>query len=192
MTDVKQRILEAAKTLYGEDGAAGLSMRKVAKQAGVSAMASYRHFESKEQLMHHLQVHGFSLYAQLQAEIGDDVTGWDRVVANSTAYGRFALRHPAYFRIAFMATDELGTLKTLTPEGQRIIEGTFRFSVAAMLGAGVPPEQATLETVRHWAHIHGLVALHLAGRLRFHGDDFEAFFASELAFLVEQLQARFP
>ena len=192
MGGVKQRILEAAESLYTEDGAAGLSMRKVAKRANVSTMASYRHFENKRALLHHLQVRGFAVYASLQEAIPPSPDPWATVRESTRAYIRFALEHPEYFKIAFMATDELGELKGLTEKGRAVIEGTFQRPVAWLIAAGVPAEHAQAEVVRAWAVMHGLVALHLAHRLDFlQVDDFEAFAMAEMDRVCLEMRARY-
>jgi AcrR family transcriptional regulator len=187
MSDVKQRVLEAAKTLYADGGYAGLSMRRVAKEAGVSTMASYRHYENKEHLLHELQVHAFALYIEKYLrpllEIADP---WQAVRESQRAYGRFALDDTAYFEIAFMATDEITGLKALTEEGRATIEEAFETSVEITRRA-VGAEHALKETLRGWAMMHGMLALHLAGRLKFLDVEFTDFYESEMDEYFERL-----
>lgn len=190
MSDVKRRVLEAAKTLYAENGYAGLSMRKVAKTAGVSTMASYRHYENKDHLLHALQVHAFEVYVHkyLRPLLSID-DPWDAALASMMAYGAFALEDSAYFKIAFMATDQIKGLKTLTDEGKASIEEAFR--IPLMLTTKVVGKEAGMqETIRAWSMMHGLLALHLAGRLRFMQVDFVEYYRVQVERYVEELRAR--
>src|SRR5690606_21099108 len=62
LADTKTRIIESARDIYLQEGLHGLSMRKVAKLAGVSTMAAYRHFDSKDELISHVVMQGFLLF----------------------------------------------------------------------------------------------------------------------------------
>src|SRR5689334_14589066 len=54
MSDTKQRILDAAERLIGEQGFAGTSLRQIIAEAGVNLAAVHYHFGSKEELLHAL------------------------------------------------------------------------------------------------------------------------------------------
>jgi len=194
MSTVKHRVLDAAKTLYAESGTAGLSMRKVAKLAGVSTMASYRHFANREHLLHHLQVHAYEIYTALiepQLAIDDP---WEAVRYGAEAYLKFALEDTAWFKIAFMATEEFKGLRGLTKDGEALIEGSFRIPMT-VFGRAVGDENASSEVIRGWAHMHGLIALHLADRLRFFlpsEEDFVRHFRREMEHYLAELRKRYP
>lgn len=180
VVDVKRRVLTAAKRLYAKKGYAGLSMRKVAEAAGVSTMATYRHYENKDHLLHELQVYAFSRYtAKYLRPLLEIEDPWEALRGCLSAYCRFALDDGAYFKIAFMATDEIQTLKELTAEGKATIEEAFRIPLQITANA-VGEEHALAETTRGWFFMHGMVALHLAGRLRFMNVDFDTYVEAEL------------
>ena len=105
------------------------------------------------------------------------------------AYGRFALEDTSYFKIAFMATDQIKGLKTLTDEGQASIEEAFRIPLQLTTSA-VGKEAGMDETIRAWSMMHGLLALHIAGRLQFMTVDFAEHYDKEVEHYFEQLRDR--
>ena len=58
---LRKRISEAAQELFLEGGLEGVSMRKVAKMAGVSAPAIYRHYENKDDLLREIIDEGLQI-----------------------------------------------------------------------------------------------------------------------------------
>mgnify|MGYP001820631667 CR=1 FL=1 len=112
MTAVKQRyhhgdlrtaLLDSALEIIGELGPHGLTIREVARRAGVSHAAPYRHFKDKNELILAVVERGFELMnATMQAKkeaAGDDLL--NQFAASGLAYVDFALNHPAYYRIMF-------------------------------------------------------------------------------------------
>jgi len=185
----RERILAAAQRVYASEGYAGFSMRKVAKEAGLSTMASYRHFPDKDHILHELVVHGFALFGQSQQRLLELSDPYERVRAGCDNYRRFAEDNPSYFELMFMATDDVKTLKMLTPEGAQTMAATFFFSRRAARDCGAPREIATQESVSMWAQMHGLIALHAAGRLGWI-DDYDAYFATEMDRMVADFRRR--
>jgi len=62
VSDTRQNVLQAARQIYLQEGLAGLSMRKVARDAGISATAIYRHFEDKEAMLISVVAQGSHLF----------------------------------------------------------------------------------------------------------------------------------
>src|ERR1700679_3842692 len=102
--DLRNGLLEAARSILEEEGLAALSLRAVARKAGVSHAAPYRHFPNHEALLVELAMEGF---AELQEEIVAAGTGpglvADRVSDICGAYMRFVARRPALARLMFGA-----------------------------------------------------------------------------------------
>ncbi len=96
----KDRIFDAAKSVLEQDGIAGLSVRKVARCAGVSPMAMYNHFADKDALLNALMEDGFAAWEKIVRAIRtqDPVSWLERLMA---AYMEFALREPHRFDAAF-------------------------------------------------------------------------------------------
>ncbi|MEU7901570.1 TetR/AcrR family transcriptional regulator [Actinoplanes sp. NPDC049118] len=135
--DLRAALLDAALGLLDDDEA--FSLRAVARRAGVSPNAPYRHYEDKEALLSALAGCGFDRLAD-RLEASADLAGMARV------YVAFALEHPGLFRLmygrptanaAWARTAEILASRVATP--------------ALQVGA--------------WALVHGLAVLLLDGKL---------------------------
>jgi AcrR family transcriptional regulator len=93
---------ESARAILEEEGLEALSLRSVARRAGVSHAAPYRHYASREALLADVACEGVSNLraelAQASAAPGDKS---ERIVRVATAYLRFAFRHPGLMRLIF-------------------------------------------------------------------------------------------
>ncbi|HEX5281664.1 MAG TPA: TetR/AcrR family transcriptional regulator [Micropepsaceae bacterium] len=93
-----------ARAILEEEGLAGLSLRSVARRAGVSHTAPYRHYASREALLADIACEGI---AELRAELAQAAAApadkSERIVRFATVYLRFAARHPGLIRLIFGA-----------------------------------------------------------------------------------------
>lgn len=100
--DLRNALLDAARAILEEESLAALSLRAVARRAGVSHAAPYRHFPNHEALLVELAFEGF---AELRAEIAEAVKAQgakaDRISNVGAAYMRFVARRPALARLMF-------------------------------------------------------------------------------------------
>jgi AcrR family transcriptional regulator len=102
--DLRNALLDAARAILEENGLADVSLRAVARKAGVSHAAPYRHFPNHEALLTELAVEGF---AEMRAEIVAGATGaqagskTDRIAKIGAAYMRFVAKRPALARLMF-------------------------------------------------------------------------------------------
>jgi len=100
--DLKNALLNAARAILEEESLAALSLRAVARKAGVSHAAPYRHFPNHEALLVELAMEGF---AELRAEIASAASSpgaeSDRIANLGAAYMRFVARRPALARLMF-------------------------------------------------------------------------------------------
>ena len=102
--DLHNALRQSASAILEEQGLAALSLRAVARRAGVSHAAPYRHFPNHESLLAELAADGF---AELRARVADagsqsDAQG-DKIAAIGGAYMRFAAQKPALTRLMFGA-----------------------------------------------------------------------------------------
>jgi AcrR family transcriptional regulator len=166
--NLRQAVLEAAVQLLEEGGLGALSIREAARLAGVTHQAPYRHFSDKAELVAAVALEGFrKLHESVgaaRALAGDDASA--RLDAAGVAYVKFAVDHPAHFRLMFgadvgdksqypqlrAAADALmGTLVQTIVEAQR----------AGAVRAGDPLDLA----LTGWATVHGLCSLTIEGPL---------------------------
>lgn len=75
----KQRILEEALVMFGENGYKGTNLRELAQRLGLSKSALYRHFESKEDIWN-------CLYEKMESRYGESFGSEENMppVPNST------------------------------------------------------------------------------------------------------------
>ncbi|MFC6937680.1 TetR/AcrR family transcriptional regulator [Actinomadura yumaensis] len=99
--DLRAACLQAARELLEEDGSAALSLRAVARRAGVSATAPYRHYADRDALVSAVAAQGYRELAEHLAAAHPSPESPEDLAAVAVAYVRFALDHPALFRVMF-------------------------------------------------------------------------------------------
>ena len=152
--DLRETLIAAALAML--EGGEEPSLRAVARAAGVSAMAPYRHFQDKAALLAAVAQRGFAmLYEALSAaDQSSDARG--ALLAQGIAYVAFARAHPALFRLMFASP--LGRLVKATEDA-----GTY--GILAQRVAELVPDDAASATLACWSIVHGLATLELDGRL---------------------------
>lgn len=116
--DLRRTLLEASVGLILERGLDELSLREVARRAGVSPAAPYHHFQSRQDLLAALALDGFAMLAESMrtARASKQADGAsERFRATGLGYIGFALSHPAHFRLMFRPS--LVPPEVLPPEG---------------------------------------------------------------------------
>lgn len=155
--DLRSALIEAGvRTLEGTNAEA-ISLRELARSVGVSATAVYRHFPDKNALLAALADAGVARLGEAQ-RIASDAAGGGAAgfAATGRAYVRFALAHPALFRLAFAHGAYAAAPTQSSDEASRMLRG-----YAEEFG-GADAERLTLQA---WAVAHGLAMLMLDGRL---------------------------
>ena len=169
--DLRQALLDAALVILQTKDAKALSLRGVARQAGVSHTAPYRHFADKAALLAAVAEAGFIEFGQyLQNAV--DAAGADPVASlklTGVAYVRYALDHPVHFRLMFDS-------HTLKPDGEIVASSLYQTSrktfqilvdiiragqASKKFASGDPERLAT----GRWALVHGIAMLLLDGML---------------------------
>ena len=100
--DLRNGLLEAARAILEEESLSALTLRAVARKAGVSHAAPYRHFPNHEALLVELGVEGFQELRQYIVEAAK-ISGpeSDRIANIGAAYMRFVAKRPAVARLMF-------------------------------------------------------------------------------------------
>ncbi|HET9564870.1 MAG TPA: TetR/AcrR family transcriptional regulator [Mycobacterium sp.] len=93
--DLKATILAQAAALVAERGADGLSLRELAREAGVSHAAPAHHFTDRRGLFTALAAEGFGMLAQALTAARPDF------LDAALAYVRFAIDHPGHYEAMF-------------------------------------------------------------------------------------------
>lgn len=168
--DLKNALIAAGLALLASEGVDRLTLRAVARRAGVSHTAPYRHFANKEALLAAIAEDGFAqLAATLDAAlgVGDQATviaatrsATGRVVAGGLAYVQFAQQNPAIFRLMFSPmVGDRSHYPTLYLAAKR----AFNLLLAAIVAGQGQDEfvagPADVLTMSLWAMVHGLATL---------------------------------
>ncbi|MFF5984592.1 TetR/AcrR family transcriptional regulator [Streptomyces olindensis] len=154
--DLRRAILTAALDAIAVDGPSGLSLRDLARRAGVSHAAPAHHFKDRAGLLTAIAAEGFGLLAAALREAAD-------LKEAGVRYVRFAREHPAHFQVMF-APELLraGDLELTT--ARALASDALREAVTA-----VPPEgrgaDARLAGVAAWSLAHGFATLLLSHNL---------------------------
>ncbi|MGD1853606.1 MAG: TetR/AcrR family transcriptional regulator [Leptolyngbyaceae cyanobacterium] len=175
--DLRQALLDAALVILQTKDVKALSLRGVARQAGVSHTAPYRHFADKAALLAAVAEEGFVEFGRyLQAAV--DATAADPVAslkATGVAYVRYALDHPVHFRLMFdchaLEPESMATTSSLYTTSEKtfqILVDIIRTGQTA--GKFRPGDPKVLATGR-WALVHGIAMLMLDGMLPGKGED---------------------
>lgn len=157
--DLRAALIEVGLRLLAERAAEDVSLREMAREVGVSATSVYRHFPDKSALMRALAGEGLERLAVAQQAAAQGHEGAASFAATGRAYVRFALAHPALFRLIFSASapsqagGEVEALRMLRAHAAEVS--------ATEAGSG-ESEHAAL---RAWALVHGLAMLMLDGQL---------------------------
>jgi AcrR family transcriptional regulator len=154
--DLRRAILTAALDVIAADGPSALSLRDLARRAGVSHAAPAHHFKDRAGLLTAIAAEGFGLLATTLREAAD-------LKEAGVRYVRFAREHPAHFQVMF-APELLreGDLELAT--ARALASDALRDAVTA-----VPPEgrgtDARLAGVAAWSLAHGFATLLLSHNL---------------------------
>lgn len=160
--DLRAACLRAARELLEKDGSAALSMRAVARRAGVSPTAPYRHFPEREALVSAVAAEGYRELAEHLGAAHPAPGTPDELAAVAVAYVRFALDHPALFRAMFAEPCVPGTPDN--SERAAAIAAITEY-VRGIVRRAFPAADPDALWTAVWALVHGLAFLHLDGKL---------------------------
>ncbi|HMA51347.1 MAG TPA: TetR/AcrR family transcriptional regulator [Magnetospirillaceae bacterium] len=181
-SDTARSILLAARSLLDEGGTSAVSMRKVAEQVGITAMAIYRHYPDHAALLIALSDQGFTeMAAVLQATpLAGDIS--DRLVAACEAYLDYALVNPRLFELMFLARRPgARQFPRDFKAGLSPTANLFAALVEQGIRAGDLRDDDVWEiTFEMGALLQGLIMLYLGGRFDGGPEDFRLFYRRSL------------
>ena len=155
--DLRAALLHSAGNILEKEGVEGLKLREVARQAGVSHTAPYRHFPERESLLAALAADGYAMLGKAQREAAS-ASG---LRGMGEAYVRFALDHPQRFRLMFGGTVQISKHPALREIATRTFEG-----LSGALSARTPGAPGARDaSLAAWALVHGLAQLLLGDRI---------------------------
>jgi AcrR family transcriptional regulator len=157
--DLHAACLSAALELLEEGGATALSLRAVARRAGVSPAAPYRHYADREALVSAVAAVGYRELAERLAAAHPAPSTHAQLASVGVAYVEFALEQPALFRMMFSEPCDRDNEERVAATAA--VSLYLREIVARCFPRADP--EALAPAI--WALVHGLAFLHLDGKL---------------------------
>jgi AcrR family transcriptional regulator len=158
--DLRRALIDAATRLLETEGPSALSLRAVAREAGVSPAAPYHHFKDKSELLDAVAQEGWTMLdaaiAKARADAANPAEALDEI---GVAYVCFARKNPAIYRVMYDTARD----REEFPVGMEEKEDSAYCKVRdTFIDAGSNPNDAQeleLATVAAWCSAHGLAEM---------------------------------
>jgi AcrR family transcriptional regulator len=166
--NLKQSLLDAALGLIAEVGPQTFTLREVARRAGVSHNAPYRHFRDKDDLLAAVAAQGFDrLTESMKKTMAKGRTAAERLNLAGRGYVQFALQSPQHLLVMFEGPRPAEPRPEYAEPAQRAFQ-TLLDAIAAAQAEGVLPKGDPYPlAVVAWSGVHGLAKLAIGGQLPF-------------------------
>ncbi|MGQ3481887.1 TetR/AcrR family transcriptional regulator [Paenibacillus sp. TY11] len=164
-SEIRRKIIEAARSLFLNQGYAEVSMRKIADQIEYSPTTIYHYFANKEAVVRELLLEGNALFLQALQQRVDEaqaagLNALDTLKTVSDAYVRFGTANPEYYNILFISNLESVSLVSLIDSGRfkgfELLEAGLK---AAMEEGCIIQGDERLIARSVWSMLHGLTSL---------------------------------
>ncbi|UGT39838.1 TetR/AcrR family transcriptional regulator [Nocardia yamanashiensis] len=164
--DLRAELLRASLQLIESEGLAAVSLRRVAREAGVSPGAPYHHFADRAALFAALAAQGYDLLrAAMIAARAAAADPREALIAMAEAYVRFAREQPAHFRLMFRPELVQPEKNPATAEAGDAAFAELEDAIAVATRAGsLTAEGAETLALAWWSMAHGLASLTLDGK----------------------------
>jgi AcrR family transcriptional regulator len=164
--NLRKTLLDAAVALIGEVGPRAFTLREVARRAGVSHNAPYRHFASKEELLAAVAAEGFDrLTARMQKAMAPGHSPLQRLELCGCGYVDFALRWPQHFLVMFDLPHSPNDCSPAHIAGQNAFQVLLDSVAAAQHSGDLPPGELLPLAWTAWSLVHGIAKLSISGNL---------------------------
>jgi AcrR family transcriptional regulator len=158
--DLRRALIDAARRLLESEGPSALSLRAVAREAGVSPAAPYHHFKDKGELLDAVAQEGWQMLDEALARAKAEAPSpRDAMTALGVAYVCFASDNPALYRIMY---DTARDREALPEDMQDKEDGPYCKVRNTLVETGADPTaeiDLELATVAAWCAAHGLAEM---------------------------------
>ena len=158
--ELKARVVEAASKLFAEEGYQNVSIRRIAKAAGCSQMAMYRHFPDKASLITHLCVEHYSNQTiRAKEKLSHLQSPEERLVEAARQTIELAYKNPNHYRLAFVTPlPDANSAKIRAEIAKPAIE-FFRKDFLQLLPSALTPVEVDEKLWQSFACLHGLILM---------------------------------
>lgn len=175
--NLRRALIDAALEMLTEGQGWDFPLREVARRAGVSHAAPYKHFSDKQELLGEVAALGFdALRAETAAAAERHPRApFDQLRAIGEAYVAFATGRPAHFRLMFgPALAAAGNQPVLARAAEASRQVMVEVVTRCVLASGLGAEQIPHRVLAAWSLVHGLSVLLNDGLARDAGSPREA------------------
>src|SRR5437762_516211 len=164
---LRDALLQAAERVLERDGLAGLTLRAVAREAGVSHAAPTHHFGDLTGLLSELAAIGFTMFnVAMVAARASETQPLMKAMASAKAYVAYAQAHPGMYSLMFRNE----RIDMTRPSLHEAASASFQGLANSAGASGEALEALSLDQAaviaRNWSLVHGFTMLLLDGRLR--------------------------
>ena len=160
--DLRRALVDAARRLLEAEGPSALSLRAVAREAGVSPAAPYHHFKDKAELLDAVAQEGWEMLQISMTEAKANSQGRQQLTALGIAYVCFARENPALYRVMYDAARDKEALPMDVEDANPENGNAYCMVRDTMIEHGADPTAAIdleLATIAAWCGAHGLAEM---------------------------------
>lgn len=184
-TNLQQSLLDSAVGLIGEVGPLAFTLREVARRAGVSHNAPYRHFRDKDDLLTAVAAQGFDrLTEEMNKAMAKGRNAVERLSLAGRGYVQFALQWPQHVLVMFEGPKPMEPRPEHVEAAARAFQTLLDAIVGVQAEGGLPKGDPYPLAVVAWSGMHGLAKLAIGGQLTFNAKqtlEFADYLAAVLA-----------
>ena len=160
--DIERALVDAAVAVLERDGFAALTVRAVAKEAGVAPMGVYNHLGGKDGLVAAVLIRGFDGLRDA-VERNAALPAGQRMRATGHSYREFALSRPATYSLMFGGGVAPEVYEPVAGHGQAAFEALVNTVLDAQRAGLVVADDPVDVAMRIWSAVHGAMSLTIAG-----------------------------
>jgi AcrR family transcriptional regulator len=163
---LKQALVDAAIALVAEVGTHGFTLREVARRAGVSHNAPYRHFRDRSEVLAVVALQGFQrLTASMKRSAAQGSDPGEQLRFCGRGYVNFALRWPEHFVIMFDLPSNSGANPEYQAAGQEAFDTLLGHIVQCQESGILPAGDPQPLALAAWSVVHGIAKLAISRQL---------------------------
>lgn len=166
--DLKNEILQAAKSLFTEKGFEATSIRAIAEKIEYSPATIYLYYKDKNEIVHALHREGFKLLVSHFEVLNNVSHPFERLKGMGRAYIQFALQNPDIYKLLFTMEEPLKHVATCFEdwdEGDRAFDILSRTVTECQKAGYFPGFEPIQLSFVIWSTMHGLCTLRITGHL---------------------------
>jgi len=196
--EMYDKILQAATTMFLEDGYEKTSIRNIAEKIEYSPATIYLYFKDKDELFFAIHNIGFKMLLKEMEKAGKTKNPLKRLHEIGVIYIEFALKHPEYYDLMFIMRSPMNALKEKRGDEQCWTYGEITFGLlmatvtACIEQKLVRVKDPVMTSMYTWSSVHGLVSLKIRERfgiMNLQDPQIKKMLLGSLAQLIELMKA---